>query len=468
MAVNTYVALAKTVVSNTSTTSVVLDLSSIVGYTDIRVVIKGGMNAASLSFPYCYINSNTGSNYSGTALIGNGSTAFSERNTSYTKCGNFSAAWINNLQGFYTIDFLQYANTSVPKTAIWRINGIDASGYAGVGAATTLWRGSTGSSTEAITSLDFRLTMGGTDYAWANGTTFTVYGFKAWAAESTPKATGGEVYSDSTYWYHVFKYSGTLVPNTALTCDYLLIAGGGGGGGDMAGGGGAGGLRSTLTATGGLGTLESAISLSSGTTYTIAVGAGGAAQFTDSSNGYPGSNSSISGTGLTTLTAIGGGYGGYYDVGGGAGGSGGGAGRTPSGGGGTRTASPVQGFNGGGGSGSSSTTASAGGGGGAGAVGVTGSTSGAGAGGVGLALPVFATATSTGVDTYYAGGGGGGAYDAALAAGGLGGGGGGGKSGLRDGQHAVSATGSGGGGGGPAGGNGGSGGSGIVIVRYAK
>jgi hypothetical protein len=84
--------------------------------------------------------------------------------------------------------------------------------------------------------------------------------------------------------------------------DFLVVAGGGGGGGEYHGGaGGAGGYRtSTQTVT-------------AGTAITVTVGDGGAS--TDSPDVLPGqgSSSSISGSGLTTITSAGGGYGGYYN-----------------------------------------------------------------------------------------------------------------------------------------------------------
>ncbi len=61
-----------------------------------------------------------------------------------------------------------------------------------------------------------------------------------------------------------------------ITVDFLVVGGGASGTGTNAGGG-AGGVRSSVTATGGGGTLETALTLKTGTTYTITVGAGGAA-----------------------------------------------------------------------------------------------------------------------------------------------------------------------------------------------
>jgi hypothetical protein len=79
--------------------------------------------------------------------------------------------------------------------------------------------------------------------------------------------------------------------------DYLMAAGGGSGGTSPnigGAGGGAGGL------------IIGVLNISTGTTYTVTIGAGGAA---DNTNG---SNTVMSGSGMTTLTAIGGGTSGFY------------------------------------------------------------------------------------------------------------------------------------------------------------
>jgi len=233
-----------------------------------------------------------------------------------------------------------------------------------------------------------------------------------------------------------------------VAASYLVVAGGGGSGG---GGGGAGGYQT------------STFSLSTLNTYSIAVGAGGAGVVCvgGGTSGIAGSNSSISGTGLSTVTSVGGGYGGG-GVNGGSGGSGGGSGSSGSlVGGGSGTSG--QGNNGGGNGGFTSSPFPAGGGGGAGAVGGTAtSTTQAGNGGVGLASSI------SGSSVYYAGGGGGGYY----ATGGTAttGGTGGGGAGNSNTGNAVSGTANTGGGGGGTGPSylGGSGGSGIVIISYTS
>jgi len=260
---------------------------------------------------------------------------------------------------------------------------------------------------------------------------------------------------------------------------YLVVAGGGSGGARYnAGGGGAGGLL-----------YGSDITISSGKTYTITLGAGGSAP-TPPSNGTQGangSNSVLSGVGFTTKTAIGGGGGGSYQTASGgnqsgaSGGSGGGAsgyGRTDAD---KGLGTAGQGNDGGRGAKVGVTEGggySGAGGGGAGGTGTNGYTTKGGDGGSGIQW----------VDgNYYAGGGGGAVY-AYYGTGtrdkGYGGDGGGGEGERWFSNHPAGdaptsgSTNTGGGGGGvsgyytpispPAVGlQAGSGGSGVVIIRYA-
>jgi len=252
--------------------------------------------------------------------------------------------------------------------------------------------------------------------------------------------------------------------------DYLVVAGGGAGGGSAlgnfaGGGGGAGGVRTSFTpvSTPANYTILPTITSSTGTSYSITVGAGGAGVASASTKGGSGANSIFD----TIATATGGGGGGVGQNDPGlTGGSAGGTAPTTT----TRTSSvsPTQGFRGGG-AGTGSNYGSGGGGGG-GAEGVQGTNSKGGNGGIG-----FQTAI-TGANTYYAGGGGGGSYkppSGATSEMGLGGLGGGGSALVRSvGEPGTNGLGGGGGaatngdgeGGNRAGGNGG---SGVVILRYA-
>lgn len=261
--------------------------------------------------------------------------------------------------------------------------------------------------------------------------------------------------TDDNVSYETPQFSGAI--------SYLVVAGGGSGGNERGGGGGAGGYRTNY---GG-----STVNIAQSTTYTITVGTGGAAKATNNQGvGNNGTDSTISGSGFTTITSTGGGGGANGGGAGQNGGSGGGGySNIAAGSGNTPSTSPSQGNNGGTASGGAPHHGS-GGGGGASAVGGTGSTSGGGDGGAGTSNSITGSAIT------YAGGGGGGCYNgiSAIGIGGAGGGGNGGSGG--NGSNNQAATGGtdglGGGGGGasrygsyssPSG----KGGDGVVIIRMA-
>jgi hypothetical protein len=246
---------------------------------------------------------------------------------------------------------------------------------------------------------------------------------------------------------------GTAPPYSA---EYLVVAGGGSGGYSLGGGGGAGGYLTNYSGT--------AISLTVGEVYTATVGAGGVAPTSDR-KGFDGSDSVLSGTGITTVTSFGGGGGGSSspsaDGDGEDGGSGGGAGYVKTSGGGSGTVG--QGNNGGAGFGTSPNYG-CGGGGGASQSGANGTSSAGGDGGDGSSNSI------TGSSVAYGGGGGGAVQGPSTQ--GTGGTGGGGNGEFQEGSANATAgttnTGGGGGGGrdaGVPGQTGQAGGSGIVILR---
>jgi len=257
-----------------------------------------------------------------------------------------------------------------------------------------------------------------------------------------PTGAAGLIRQNSTTgnpeWYDATTSSWLQFSQPAgYTVSYLVVAGGGGGGqgslaSDYAGGGGAGGL------------LTASVSLSSGTAYTVTVGAGGASNAS-------GTNSVISGL----ATAIGGGRGSsslnsLTAASGGSGGGGSGIAGYFTGGAGT------SGQGNAGGSGGNSQGA---GGGGASSVGSNSAATVGGAGGAGSSSSISGSAV------IYSGGGGG--SGATGGAGGVGGGGAGASS-SPVGTAGTSNTGGGGGGGGATvtSALGGAGGSGIVIISY--
>ena len=289
-----------------------------------------------------------------------------------------------------------------------------------------------------------------TDYArnWGtNAITLNVNGLKFQGGTRNPiYDTNGESVN--------IVYSGTTkgwIPNTdgavadegnfpAYNIDFLVIGGGGYGQVSAPGGGGAGGYRNSFGSetSGRNSSSESSLTLSDAT-YTITVGAGGT-----SGNGV---DSSISGSGITTITSLGGGLGANGSTGsGGNGGSGGGAAENNSNGG---SGTAGQGFDGGGNNG---------GGGGASANGNNGYGAGqglpnGGKGGAGLASSITGSSVTraSGGGAYYQVSPGSAARSANVT------GGGGGASAI----NGVANT----GGGGAA--DGGQGGSGVVILRMA-
>ena len=260
--------------------------------------------------------------------------------------------------------------------------------------------------------------------------------------------TSGEsfriVYVDATQgWVPVFDGAVALETPQNYDIDFLVIAGGGSGGSTSnSGGGGAGGYRTSTQ------------NIDSGVVFTVTVGDGGSAS--SSAIGVNGSDSSVSGSGLTTITSAGGGGGALGSGGNGlAGGSGGGGGNGGTGGAGnTPSTSPGQGYAGGNGV-NSPPAYGAGGGGGASEVGETGTGSKAGDGGDGIASSISGASVTRG-------GGGGGGTDSGQ---GLGGAGGGGPGAPQTGNGTAGTVNTGGGGGaGEAGASSGAGGKGVVIL----
>lgn len=294
-------------------------------------------------------------------------------------------------------------------------------------------------------------------------------------AANVDNTSGVSTYDDGTYCFVAFKTAGTTYnwsrPSPVTSFNLLVVGGGGGGAVRHAGGGGAGGLIE-----------ETGTSITS-TSLTISVGAGGAGAGAQGAGvGAEGSNgvsTTVSGTGFTTRTAVGGGAG-SFNLAPSTGGSGGGGGTNYTGANGTTG----QGNAGGGGFNSGATYYGGGGGGGAGAVGGTStnaSSQTAGSGGTGLAIswisPTVQSALSVGVTSsssvYFAGGGGGSV--STVGTGGTGGLGGGGTGGSPGGAGVAGTANTGGGGGAGAmnvSGNtsqaSGAGGSGVVVIRYAK
>ena len=143
-----------------------VNFTSISGsYTDLILVFNGGENGTNKDFQLRVGNSSidTGSNYSYTRLVGDGTTASSARasNTTYIEnvIGNESCTAIYH--------FMNYSNTTTNKTILSRTAFASSRTSAYVG----LWR-----STSAITHIRFTAETGSTINS---GSTFTLFGIKA-------------------------------------------------------------------------------------------------------------------------------------------------------------------------------------------------------------------------------------------------------------------------------------------------
>jgi hypothetical protein len=402
-------------------------------FTDLVVVIKGSTSSGGQSIGM-YVNGDTGSNYSETSLVGDGSSALSARisSTTFARVVGRYHGTSASLSDTSITQIQNYSNPTTFKTAINRSNV-----PAGVTSSVNLWR-----STAPITSLTF---FGEGPSNIITGSTITLYGIKAASAQFIPtKAAGGDIIAtDGTYAYHAFLTSGTFSPAQSLSCDYLVVAGGGGGG--SRGAGGAGGYRSATAA-------------SISTPISVTVGGGGSIN-TNGSDSIFSITSTGGGKGATSTNAGNGGSGGggYDDS---ATNYTAGTGNTPS-------TSPSQGNNGGAGGGATRYTG--GGGGGAGAVGSAGQSGdnprAGGAGGIGSnAHSSWLSVVGLEGSGYLAGGGGGGGDTGG--AGGLGGGGKGADSATNTAVAGTANTGGGGGAGRSGDGVAKAGGSGLVIVRY--
>lgn len=131
-------------------------------YTDLIIVINH-TSSAGLGY-FVRVNSDTGSNYSGTYFLGDGSTTQSYRDTSVTlsRAGNAYPT-----QGNSILQFQNYSNTTTYKTFLSRSGTASNITMACVG----LWR-----STSAINSVTLLTNSADT---FATGSVFTIYGIKA-------------------------------------------------------------------------------------------------------------------------------------------------------------------------------------------------------------------------------------------------------------------------------------------------
>lgn len=169
----TYEPIATVTVGATPQSSI--SFTSIPGtYTDLVLMgyvrtNRAGETTDQITFE---INSDTASNYSGTVLYGNGTSAISNRTSGSTNVGLWrcpAAATTANIFGPVIANFMNYSNTTTNKTIIGRSNdmGTNYSTTANV----SLWR-----STAAITSIVVKST---TSNSFVENSILTLYGIRA-------------------------------------------------------------------------------------------------------------------------------------------------------------------------------------------------------------------------------------------------------------------------------------------------
>lgn len=154
----TYEPISTTTLGSAQST---VSFTSISGsFTDLVLIVNGGLDSGSAECNLRF-NSDTGSNYSYTALEGNGTSASSYRASNQTRL--WFTSYYSASRSMSIINIQNYSNSTTYKTAVIRHNNASVYTAASVG----LWR-----STSAITAIELFPTSNN----WATGTTFTLYG----------------------------------------------------------------------------------------------------------------------------------------------------------------------------------------------------------------------------------------------------------------------------------------------------
>ena len=160
----TYTPIATNTLGSTTTT---VTFNSISGsYTDLILIFNGKCTTGTTNQMKLNFNSDTGTNYSGTYLTGDGTSAASGRvtNTTYARIGYF--VLVDSTNGANMISHIQnYSNSTTYKTILSRLDR-GSGNDSGALAAVNLWR-----STSAITRIDITASND-----FASGSTFTLYG----------------------------------------------------------------------------------------------------------------------------------------------------------------------------------------------------------------------------------------------------------------------------------------------------
>ena len=162
----TYDSIASTTLANSTTNEVIFNTFGS-GYTDLRIIFKGGASSSTTEFQGQF-NSDTGSFYSRTRITGDGTSYASSRDNGVTFMRFTGVGYLPNtdLAGTTIIDIMNYSNATTFKTVLSRHNVYTQE----TNLTCNLWQ-----KTDAITSIRLYTP---TTYFYA-GSTFSIYGIKA-------------------------------------------------------------------------------------------------------------------------------------------------------------------------------------------------------------------------------------------------------------------------------------------------
>lgn len=133
-------------------------------YTDLVIILVGTVSVAAV--PCIRFNSDTGTNYSGTNIAGNGTGAVSSRSVGDTQIfSNFTQNFSTTVPGLLQIDIFSYAGST--NKSVFVRESRDENGFGLASSLVGLWR-----NTSAITSINLRPES----QNWKIGTTATLYG----------------------------------------------------------------------------------------------------------------------------------------------------------------------------------------------------------------------------------------------------------------------------------------------------
>ena len=158
----TYEPIATTTLGSAAASITFSSISS--AYTDLRVILQFAPSNDDRAI--CTFNSDTGTNYSVTTLVGNGSTASSARNTSANYIQPSRNAGAANEEQLVIMDIFSYSGSTY-KTVLSDV-AADRNGAGVTVKSVNLWR-----STSAINAINFTLVNGNN---YKIGTTATLYG----------------------------------------------------------------------------------------------------------------------------------------------------------------------------------------------------------------------------------------------------------------------------------------------------